>query len=76
MVDLLSRILGVMEYLIGCTLAEQAWADVIVSQEFEEALLIEFPESVFGHASLIAFDLMGKVDLVDLEQDGTDIAEN
>ena len=64
-----------VKHLVFGALAQQAWADVIISQELEEALLVQPPENVLRHAALAAFDLMRKISLVDLEEYRPDVTE-
>lgn len=76
MICLLCAVLGVIEHLIGRALAQETWANVVVSQEFEEALFIKLPESVLGHATLVSFDFMREVNLVYLEEYWSDVPED
>jgi len=65
-----------LEYLIGRALAQEAGANVVVFKELKYAFFIQFPKSVLGHSTMIAFYFMTKIDLVYFKEDWANVTKH
>lgn len=76
LVDSLRCLLHAREGLISGALAEEARTNVVVGEQFEQAALRALPHVTFGHSAVVTLDFMREVDLVDFEQDRSDVTED